>query len=200
MIRFRLLRAARLVLIVRGPGPSCETVARIAFRGRQGANRLRFNGRIAGKPLAPGTYVLTPRLRKRKADLGRAFVTIVATGRKTPAHVRPDCTEPQQPARTFLAGSFLGGEEGAGPGSETASAASVAGAVPAPAPSAPAPFPNEDVRGEESPLFGGLPTPSSLGDADGLPVFLGLAVLALLGVSLAGVIVEVVRHLRSPRF
>lgn len=144
--------------------------------------------------------MLTPRLRKRKADLGRAFVTIVAPGRRTPvARIRPECTEPVQPARSFAAGSFLGGEEGEGPVSgSTASPASAARPVIAPAPVPP--ITDDDVRGEESPLFAGLPSPFVLEDAEGLPLFLGLAVLALLAVSLVGVLVEVVRHLRSPRF
>lgn len=78
----------------------------------------------------------------------------------------------------------------------------MAGPLPMPvaAPAPASPSPEEDIRGQESPLFAGLPSLSPLGDADGLPVFLGLAVLALLGVSLLGVVVEVVRHLRSPRF
>jgi hypothetical protein len=44
-----------------------------------------------------------------------------------------------------------------------------------------------------------LSPPPFFDDPDGLPVFLGLAVLALLAVSLLGIAVEVVRHLRSPQ-
>jgi hypothetical protein len=34
------------------------TGGRFAVRGRLGLNRLRLSGRVRGRPLAPGTYVL----------------------------------------------------------------------------------------------------------------------------------------------
>jgi hypothetical protein len=39
-------------------GGSFATGGRFAVRGRLGLNRLRFSGRVRGRPLAPGTYVL----------------------------------------------------------------------------------------------------------------------------------------------
>ncbi len=188
VIRFRLSRPARLVLVVRGPGPSCAIVARIALRGREGKNRVRFNGRIAGRPLDPGTYLLTPRLRGRRSVLARAFVTIVPPGKQaTKPRVLPDCTQPTSSR------SFLAGEEGTG--SPPASATS-ASATSAPSPAAPAAA--GDIRGEVSPPLAEPPAWPSLPDPDGLPAFLGLAVLALVAVSLLGVLIEVIRHLRSP--
>ena len=85
ILRFRLSHATKLILVVRGPGPSCAIAGRIAFRGREGVNRFRFNGRIAGRPLEPGTYQLTLQPRGRKTKLGRAVVTIVAPGSKVVA-------------------------------------------------------------------------------------------------------------------
>jgi len=188
-IRFRLARAARLLLVVRGPGPSCATVARIAFRGHKGANRFRFDGRVAGRPLEPGTYLLTLRLRGRKAHLGREYVSIVAPGAQPAARVVPQCTE------TRLARGFLGNVEG--PAAGRAGPTPPSGHSGGPAASEGIGEAREGVRGEESPAFA-TPLPLPLfEDPDGLPAVLGLAVLALLAVSLVGILVEVVRHLRS---
>jgi hypothetical protein len=185
-IRFRLARAARLVLVVRGPGPSCATVARIAFRGHAGANRFRFDGRVAGRPLEPGTYLLTLRLRGRKAHLGREYVSIVAPGAPPEARVVPQCTE------TRLARGFLGDVEGPAAGRASPTPPSDHSGGPATREGV-----RGEVRGEESPTFA-LPPPLRIfDDPDGLPAILGLAVLALLGVSLVGILVEVIRHLRS---
>jgi hypothetical protein len=79
-LRFRLSRAALVRFeVVRTPGapealgPKTDRVARggrnasggrfatggrFAVRGRRGLNRVRFSGRIRGRPLAPGSYVL----------------------------------------------------------------------------------------------------------------------------------------------
>jgi hypothetical protein len=79
-LRFRLSRAALVRFeVVRTPGapealgPKTDRVAsgrrnasggrfaiggRFAVRGRRGLNGLRFSGRIRGRPLAPGSYVL----------------------------------------------------------------------------------------------------------------------------------------------
>ena len=35
-----------------------STGGRFSTRGRRGLNRLRFSGRVRGRPLAPGVYVL----------------------------------------------------------------------------------------------------------------------------------------------
>jgi hypothetical protein len=43
------------------------TSGRFAVRGRRGLNRLRFSGRIRGRPLAPGSYAL----RAVAVDLAR---------------------------------------------------------------------------------------------------------------------------------
>ena len=186
--------AARLVLVVRGPGPSCKTVARIAFRGRQGVNRLRFDGRVAGKPLAPGTYVLTPRLRERDHRSRACLRDDPRSGRRAAApRVRPDCTEPAQPLDLSSPAPSSAARKGT---SASGSVAAPAGLTTEPAE---APIPEEDVRGGKSPVRGladhlrarRRATPARL-PRTRRP--------ALLAVSLAGVIVEVVRHLRSPRF
>ena len=40
------------------PSGRFATAGRFAVRGKLGLNRLRFSGRVRGRPLAPGTYVL----------------------------------------------------------------------------------------------------------------------------------------------
>ncbi len=48
--------APRIDRLVRGRAPS--TGGRFSTRGRRGHNRLRFSGRVRGRPLAEGAYVL----------------------------------------------------------------------------------------------------------------------------------------------
>jgi hypothetical protein len=67
-LRFRLSRAALVRFeVIRAPsapedlGPKAGRFAsggRFVVRGRLGLNRLRFSGRVRGRPLAPGAYVL----------------------------------------------------------------------------------------------------------------------------------------------
>jgi hypothetical protein len=95
-LRFRLSRAALVRFeVVRTPGapealgPKTDRVGtgarlatrgrlasggRFAVRGRRGLNRLRFSGRIRGRPLAPGSYVL----RAVAVDLARRTSALLA--------------------------------------------------------------------------------------------------------------------------
>jgi hypothetical protein len=67
-LRFRLSRAALVRLqVIRALGRPDElrpklarttTGGRFSVRGRRGLNRLRFSGRLRGRPLAPGEYAL----------------------------------------------------------------------------------------------------------------------------------------------
>ena len=69
-LRFRLSHAALVRFeVVRGGGapedfaPKARSArpsigGRFSVRGRRGLNRLRFSGRVRGRPLAPGAYVL----------------------------------------------------------------------------------------------------------------------------------------------
>ncbi len=186
VLRFRLSRAAKLILVVRGPGPSCAIAGRVAFRGREGVNRFRFNGRIAGRPLEPGTYQLTLRPRARKTKLGRAVVTIVAPGATATTRIPPQCTTPQPAPEAFVsgAGTFEGRAAG-DPGSTDPQAAPTAQIT------------GDEFSDREQPPLAVLPGLQFIDEPHELPIVLGLAVLALLLVSLVGILVEVVRHLRS---
>jgi hypothetical protein len=58
-IAFTLPRRQKLQVTLRGPAPSCETVGTMPFAGARGDNRLDFRGRIRGKAVQPGVYILT---------------------------------------------------------------------------------------------------------------------------------------------
>jgi hypothetical protein len=104
-LRVWLKRPARLVLLVQGPAPSCESAGRLRFRATRGTNRVAFTGRVHGHALAPGVYrivVVAVRPTGRKV-IG---TTQVAVGAKAPnaASARFACTSaPTLDALPFLA-------------------------------------------------------------------------------------------------
>ena len=77
VISFRLSRPVQILLVVKGPGPSCERVGRGQIAGRAGLNRVRFDGTVRNKPLKPGTYRLDARLRAGGRLLASSYVTII---------------------------------------------------------------------------------------------------------------------------
>lgn len=56
MLTFRLRRPGTVVLVVRGA--DCSVVGSKRVHGTRGMNRVRFSGRVHGKPLAPGRYTI----------------------------------------------------------------------------------------------------------------------------------------------
>lgn len=62
VVRFEVVPAAGtpgdLAPKTRRSGSSFASGGRFAVRGRRGLNRLRFSGRVRGRPLAPGAYLL----------------------------------------------------------------------------------------------------------------------------------------------
>jgi hypothetical protein len=87
---FRLRHAARVRFTIVQVFPLCRVVGSFTVRGHAGLNRLRFNGRIHGKRLDPGTYQIG--LRTTRGRLLRVTIAIfnghaispsaVATARK----------------------------------------------------------------------------------------------------------------------
>lgn len=57
-VRFALAYARRMLVVVRGPLPSCNSTARFAIRGHRGTNRLRFDGTVGRNRLVRGSYLL----------------------------------------------------------------------------------------------------------------------------------------------
>lgn len=83
-INFRLARPGQVELVVIGPSPNCEVAGRKRVHGQAGQNRVRFTGRVHGRPLGPGRYaidVVTIRGGKRKR-IGRIAVEVVQPGHR----------------------------------------------------------------------------------------------------------------------
>ncbi|MET0564461.1 MAG: hypothetical protein ABW114_13585, partial [Gaiellaceae bacterium] len=59
MIRFRLRKPGKVELVVRADSSACKIVGRKRVRGHAGRNRVPFNGRVNGRPLAAGKYTIT---------------------------------------------------------------------------------------------------------------------------------------------
>ena len=106
VISFRLSRPVQILLVVKGPGPSCERVGRGQIAGRAGLNRVRFDGTVRNKPLKPGTYRLDARLRAGGRLLASSYVTIIDPQKPFKRYVRPDCS-PAKPAAPREPGSGL---------------------------------------------------------------------------------------------
>jgi hypothetical protein len=89
-IRFRLASPGRVELVVRGPSPSCEVVGRKVVHGRAGANRVRFSGRLHGRPLAPGRYRIDVVVVRRGSSrrIGGVGVEVVRPGQRLTARER----------------------------------------------------------------------------------------------------------------
>jgi hypothetical protein len=77
MVRFTVVRVY----------PSCERIGSFTVPGRAGINRIRFRGRLGGRPLAEGTYRLIAQARGH--ETAAATVTIVVVhGKATAAELR----------------------------------------------------------------------------------------------------------------
>jgi hypothetical protein len=61
--------------------PSCERIGSFSVRAHAGVNRVRFRGRVGGRPLAEGTYRLVAQARGQ--ETAASTVTIVVVRRKT---------------------------------------------------------------------------------------------------------------------
>jgi len=80
------------MVVVKGPGPSCERVGRGRIVGRAGLNRFRFDGTVRNVPLEPGTYRLDTTIKAGGKRLGSAFVTIVDPRSPSKRYARPKCS------------------------------------------------------------------------------------------------------------
>jgi len=84
---FRLARPAELRITVVRVYPSCERIGTFTVRGHAGVNRIRFRGRLGGRPLAPGGYRLIIRARGGRREAA-AVPIVVAQGAMRAATVR----------------------------------------------------------------------------------------------------------------
>ena len=95
-LEFTLPEARRVFLIVRGPAPSCRIAGVIPFRGRKGLNAATFAGRVRGRPLEPGVYLVTVSPKRRLvASAPTEYVRVASPQRTVPladSVRKPRCT------------------------------------------------------------------------------------------------------------
>ena len=186
-LAFLLPKAERRYLIVRGPAPSCRVAGYIPVRGQKGVNTVYFAGRVQGRRLEPGVYLisLSP-TRRLVRGAATGYVRVVSPRRSLPLpdQVRkPSCNTAAAPAGDQASRSVL------------ADAVPQEPAAPATGMAAPA------SKGAESDdRAAGLPDAGvlgvSTGDAEEKP-FLALAVLTLVGGLLIAMLILVTRFLRG---
>lgn len=175
-LRFSLPRAARIVIVVRGPLPSCELAGRFAARGKRGANQIRFFGRIRGRELVEGAYVLAIRTASSRPQ--RVAVGVIEDGARALSPAEAAAAIAACTARRPLAltrGARL-----------TAAAVE---SVPAEPPRREPPARGTDDR----PFRVVLPEIGSTSSDGELPLAVGIAALALLGLAVVGIVVFLVR-------
>lgn len=78
ILTFVLPRAARVVFTVNQVAPVCRGIGRFSMAGHAGLNRVRFRGRVHGKPLEAGTYRVSARTRRGR--LVRRVTIVVVDG------------------------------------------------------------------------------------------------------------------------
>jgi hypothetical protein len=84
VIRFRLRKPGKVELVVRADSSACKIVGRKRVRGHAGRNRVPFNGRVNGRPLAAGKYTITVVVVRggHRTQVGTLAVEIVSSGRR----------------------------------------------------------------------------------------------------------------------
>ena len=107
VIRFRLRKPGRVELVVRAEGSRCAVIGRKRVRGHSGLNRVRFNGRIKGRPLAPGKYTITVVVVRagHRTRVGTLAVEVVPSGRHL---TRSQQTAPVATSCIFAGTPFFG--------------------------------------------------------------------------------------------
>jgi hypothetical protein len=108
VIRFRLRKGGRVELVVRENSAPCSILGRKRVRGHEGMNRVRFDGRIRGKPLAAGRYTITVVVVRagKRTSVGTIGVEVVPNGRRL---TRGQRTAPVAPAGCFAVSTPFSG-------------------------------------------------------------------------------------------
>jgi hypothetical protein len=84
---FVLPSAARVIFTVNQVSPACHGVGHFSVAGHAGLNRVRFGGRVHGRPLAPGTYRISARTAAGRL-VRRITLVVVAGSAPTPSELR----------------------------------------------------------------------------------------------------------------
>jgi hypothetical protein len=112
--RFRLRKAGRVAVTVTQLAPRCGVTRSFRFRGHKGLNKFRFNGRLRGRKLAPGTYRIVVRSLRSGRTILVKRVVVISSGRPTRSQLaalwlRDACSVPLIPITTaFELGTSLG--------------------------------------------------------------------------------------------
>jgi hypothetical protein len=212
---FWLDRPARVVFTVLDVSAGCRAVGSFAYRGRAGVNRVRYRGRVDGKPLPAGRYTLVPRVYRgsRVTQLERVTIQILRPGAKVPlwrrtALVTADCRGNRLAGVYDSAGfgsrfagstsAFAGGgssQDDAATAGGTGRRGGVKGAAATNPPNEHGP-PIEQDPGDDVGEGLALPSPFSNG-GDGPPPLVAAAVLSGLGLAIMMLIVLLVRYVRG---
>ena len=197
-LEFTLPEAKRVFLIVRGPSPSCQIVGVIPFRGRKGENAASFSGRVRGRALEPGVYLLTISPKRRLTPGARTEYARVTSPRRTvplaESAKKPTCNAIQALGADPTA-RFLGNESPPA----VASTATPGPAAPLRPPLTPTPE-RIDPDGDDGGVLGAFPTPGEIGTAarDSAGEAIATLVLILLaGLLLIGMLGLVARFMRG---
>lgn len=193
---FVLPGSSRIFLVVRGPVPSCSVAGVIPVRGRKGVNDVAFTGRVHGRRLEPGVYLISLSSTKRPVPgAPTEYVRVVSPRRSVPlpdSAPKPSCRESLLLAYPGTARILL---------AETKRpVATPAGLATTPLPSSPGGTAAGGSGGEENGLSGILPDAGPLGgDAPdgGLEAFAAIAALAVVGALLLAMLALVTRFLRG---
>jgi len=191
-LAFLLPKADRLFVIVRGPAPSCRIAGYIPVRGHKGANTVFFAGRVHGRRLERGVYLLSLSTNRRLDPAAATeYVRVVSRRRSVPLPERtpkPTCSDVAGAStsdaieRTVLTGAVA-------KTSKPRPTASLAGTA------AGSPSGDENDDGAS-----GLPDSGVLGAATNVAdeqPFVAIAVLTIVGALLLTMLVLVTRFLRG---
>jgi hypothetical protein len=196
---FTLPQADRLFLIVRGPAPSCRIAGYIPVRGRKGANRVAFSGRVHGRRLEPGIYLISlSQTRRFTPGAPTEYVRVVSPRRSVPlpdSASKPSCRDAALLATDSTARILLA--EAVAPPAPSAPPTARPASVQTPATKA-APDRTGDEDDEEASGF--VPDAGILGVATGDGAeqpFVAIAVLSLVAVLLLAMLALVTRFFRG---
>ena len=163
----------------------------MTVRGKRGANQIRFFGRIRGRELPAGAYVLL--IRRGSTPPQRVAVRVVEDGAQALSSVEASaviraCTPDATTTALGRPIRFVGAATERVTTEEPERQPSPATAAPKP----PAERPDDDPFRVLLPEIGSIPP-----DSGELPVVVGIAALAILGLAGLGMIVFLIRFFRS---
>jgi hypothetical protein len=194
---FKLKRGARLQFTVVRVHPSCEVVGRFSVPARAGLNRVRFRGRVGGRPLAAGTYRLLVRARGARR-YAAAVTLVVASNGWRPSDAKLRAARRANACNDQRADSAASTSEGAA--AESGGQSGAHDAVGKNTHSA-APLFDAAIAGLRKSKALGAATGGLVREAGPSRILLALGLLTLLSALMgAGVLAYIARHRADPRY